>query len=988
MKTKIILSIILALGVLINLNAQSYPPDGWRVKMAIASTSEQQKFSEMVVKNDDIHTIWIDNRDGNYRVYYKKSTDAGFTWSTDIVISESGDVIPDAKRNISITGVGNYLYVVYATKTETPHTLRFCRSTDYGTSWSGYQDIDQLIYNLPEPSITADDDSIRLVFRQGSYIVYTASGDHGNSWSSFDAIDAGGPYPECCPDIATIDVTPHVAFVSNEPGYGYVFHATHTMNGWVTHMILSGMLPTVYYYPHILSDQQGYVYVEWEDTLRGPSTGGIKCFASTDGGESWDASDLGVGEKAGADFVVAGLNRLLAVFGDANYAYGCYGNYSPGVGIDWESPFILEDISPVEPPACKPHCCIAKGNIAKHLIFHPGYGNNQDLGYMANDDLLLSDTPQATAFNSATHLVRDIFCGGLHLVYQSQGRVHYSYSNDGGTTWAPYHILEDPLTQQKEDARYPSIGLNPGFFVCDPCVVYIDNENQVKYRYRDLSGDWQGFTILPYVGLEPGPPALATYGGDVFVAFSVMSWLGRDDFVSAVLFYQFSSTAYEPPEPDILDQANDGRLYGSNVSITIDGNGDPHVAWSKKLSPDGFEDIFYRWRDNGNWQDIEDISDQADAASIFPHLDDYGDWLAVVWKYDGDYEIWRRRKYLPENAWAAAGDYSQQYATCAYPVNAGVDFSVWCETPVSQSDIRYRSDTYGWGWVSQAQENEYYCHSQLQRDWYPWDLYTIFTKGDEIPYRVVCVHQQFGGDDRGAESPLYQVETGKEPASAFCVQRDRAIDYGSYSVDYASQELIYDLCFLESLFPFHKIRGTIYFEGGADKTHEILVNGKKEKTIVAKPDQTYDFDILIPRELYQVTPRVTVSIKNPANDGVYLSGLKVFRSLDGRSGGGPQSTGSGTLGSQAYLVLTPNPFREKTHIAYCVGSNAKDTKLQIYDVAGRVVKSFRIGRDALQSAQVSWDGRDDRNRQLPNGIYFIELKSGNQSVTEKVIKMR
>ncbi|MEO0166166.1 MAG: hypothetical protein ABIL39_08520 [candidate division WOR-3 bacterium] len=71
MKFKLTLSTILLLGTIIILNAQSYPPDGWRCKMSIAATLQQPKFPEMVVKNDAIHAIWSDNREGNYRVYYK-----------------------------------------------------------------------------------------------------------------------------------------------------------------------------------------------------------------------------------------------------------------------------------------------------------------------------------------------------------------------------------------------------------------------------------------------------------------------------------------------------------------------------------------------------------------------------------------------------------------------------------------------------------------------------------------------------------------------------------------------------------------------------------------------------------------------------------------------------------------------------------------------------------------------------------------------------
>ncbi|MEO0166165.1 MAG: T9SS type A sorting domain-containing protein [candidate division WOR-3 bacterium] len=903
-------------------------------------------------------------------------------------------MIPDAKRNLSIAGIDNYLYVVYTTKLEIPHTLKFCRSTNDGVTWEGYYEVADAIYNLPEPSITADNDSIRLVFRQGSYIVYTASGDHGNSWSPFDIIDAGGPYPECCPDITTFNNKPHVVFVSNEVSLaweiGYIFYATPSAQGWYTTCILVDPWNQIFYYPHIALDQQGYIYAICEDTLRGPNTGHIRCFASTDGGEHWDTGTLGVNEIEGSDFLIAGTNRLFAVCGDANYVYGCYGNYSPGVGFDWESPFILEDISPVEPPACKPHCCIVKGNIAKHLIFHIGYGNNQDLAYMANDDLLLSDTPEATAFNSANHLVRDIFSGTLHLVYQSQGRVHYSFSNDGGETWSPYHILEDPQSQQKEYGRYPSVGLVPGFFASNPCVVFIDNENQVKYRYRDLSGEWQGFTILPSVGLEPGPPAVATYGGDVFVAFSVMNWVGGEDYVSAVLFYQFNATATEPPEPYIIDQADDGTLYGSNVAITIDGNGDPHVVWSKKLAPDRPEDIFYRWRTDGNWQDIENISRQDDAPSTYPHLDDHGNYLAVVWHYDGDYEIWRREKDIPNNRWEDGGGYSQPYAVCAYPVNAAVDFSVWCEAPIDQFDIRYRSETYGYGWVSQASENEYFCHSYLQRDWYPWDLYTIFTKGDATPYQIVCVHQQFGDAPPGSESPLYIVETGKNTPSAFCRQRDGIINYSNCSVDYANSELIYDLCLLDPAFPFHKVKGTAYFEGNSNRTYELWINGVKKHTLTIKPNESYDFEVLIPNDLYRDAHRITFSIKNPNSTGVALAGIKVYRKVDEKGGGGPQSLRDSKYSPHNQLVAFPNPFSQETSIKLQITDNNQKISLKVYDATGRVVKTFNKIRNKSDTSAHSllWSGFDDNGKQLPAGIHFVELKSGNQSMTEKVIKLK
>ncbi|MEO0228259.1 MAG: hypothetical protein ABIL70_09455 [candidate division WOR-3 bacterium] len=66
MKFKIILSTILFLGTIIILNAQSYPPDGWRVDVPLVSAPGTQRYSDIAASGDNIHVIWTDNRDDAY----------------------------------------------------------------------------------------------------------------------------------------------------------------------------------------------------------------------------------------------------------------------------------------------------------------------------------------------------------------------------------------------------------------------------------------------------------------------------------------------------------------------------------------------------------------------------------------------------------------------------------------------------------------------------------------------------------------------------------------------------------------------------------------------------------------------------------------------------------------------------------------------------------------------------------------------------------
>jgi hypothetical protein len=88
------------------------------------------------------------------------------------------------------------------------------------------------------------------------------------------------------------------------------------------------------------------------------------------------------------------------------------------------------------------------------------------------------------------------------------------------------------------------------------------------------------------------------------------------------------------------------------------------------------------------------------------------------------------------------------------------------------------------------------------------------------------------------------------------------------------------------------------------------------------------------------------------------------------------------------LNVYPNPFRQQLAIR-CAGLNhvlgfiePSDLQLKIYDVCGRVVKSF----DELKSEQVTWDGTDENGRHVASGVYFVDLNiKGSQQGTKVIL---
>ena len=109
------------------------------------------------------------------------------------------------------------------------------------------------------------------------------------------------------------------------------------------------------------------------------------------------------------------------------------------------------------------------------------------------------------------------------------------------------------------------------------------------------------------------------------------------------------------------------------------------------------------------------------------------------------------------------------------------------------------------------------------------------------------------------------------------------------------------------------------------------------------------------------------------------------------------------------LQISPNPFRHSTSIRYMihdpgyttgeanqdirgsVGGISENQKpeLRIHDVVGRLVRSFSLPTTYyLLPTVISWSGVDDANRRLPSGVYFVTLRAGEYTATEKVLLIR
>ena len=83
----------------------------------------------------------------------------------------------------------------------------------------------------------------------------------------------------------------------------------------------------------------------------------------------------------------------------------------------------------------------------------------------------------------------------------------------------------------------------------------------------------------------------------------------------------------------------------------------------------------------------------------------------------------------------------------------------------------------------------------------------------------------------------------------------------------------------------------------------------------------------------------------------------------------------------------PNPFQHQTAIRFEL-REPRSAKLVIYDLRGRRVRAFRSEPASDGAHEIRWNGRDDRGRLLPSGVYFSVVADGERSLATRIVLTR
>ena len=89
------------------------------------------------------------------------------------------------------------------------------------------------------------------------------------------------------------------------------------------------------------------------------------------------------------------------------------------------------------------------------------------------------------------------------------------------------------------------------------------------------------------------------------------------------------------------------------------------------------------------------------------------------------------------------------------------------------------------------------------------------------------------------------------------------------------------------------------------------------------------------------------------------------------------------------LLLSPNPAHSgNVQLEIPLLSSGPPLEVAIYDVRGRLARTLLTAASDNTRLSLTWDGRSDRGKELPAGVYFVRARAGSQTSAAKLVLLR
>ena len=135
------------------------------------------------------------------------------------------------------------------------------------------------------------------------------------------------------------------------------------------------------------------------------------------------------------------------------------------------------------------------------------------------------------------------------------------------------------------------------------------------------------------------------------------------------------------------------------------------------------------------------------------------------------------------------------------------------------------------------------------------------------------------------------------------------------------------------------------------------------------------------------TYHLNVNLKNGTKSSFPIQEIKkiTFRGTTGdvKSGKYLQSIIKTFMLFQNY----PNPFNPATTIEYQIPKSG-NVEVTIFNIKGQLIKKLVDEFQLAGTYKTTWDGKDDKGKEVASGLYFYRVKFGNSIISKRMILMK
>jgi len=246
-----------------------------------------------------VHIVWNDRRDGNYEIYYKRSTDAGISWGADTRLTNNS-----AHSQFSSVAVsGSFVNIVWRDIRDGNYEIYYKSSIDGGLSFGADIRLTNNIAGSDGPSVSVSGSAVHVVwydYRDGNYeIYYKRSIDGGISWEA-DTRLTNNSFLSTKVSVAVSGSVLNVAWVDTRDSYNEIYYKRSIDGGtsWEADTRLTNHTGTSSASDPSVSVSGSLVHVVWHDDRDGNTE--IYYKSSSNGGVSFEADTRLTNNTAGS----------------------------------------------------------------------------------------------------------------------------------------------------------------------------------------------------------------------------------------------------------------------------------------------------------------------------------------------------------------------------------------------------------------------------------------------------------------------------------------------------------------------------------------------------------------------------------------------------------------------------------------------------------------------------------------------------------------